>query len=277
MKQYYYLVSSLKDLSFDMDRLPYEINEFIQNVRDEINYKELKFFEAIQLQFDNKNVINYLKNKNRHTNQFIPHGICSPSQIDEDIIDGIIKGKQQSANYLPLYLWECVVNYLQEKRLYKDIAFEDEVSIFFYNYVQKLQNTFLNKYFHFDHTLRNIIAAFNVNKFALTKNNLILPINDESEILLSSRGKDFGLSGSLDWFSKVEQIFSEDNLYQRERNFEHMRFDYVDQLLEFEYFGLNVILGYLIKLTILSRLNEIKDKEIGRRKFEAVIDRLSKI
>ncbi|MBF0360394.1 MAG: DUF2764 family protein [Oligoflexia bacterium] len=283
MKQYYYFIASLREISLDVDRMPYTIKEFVQEARDEINNLdkgELKFFDAILLQNDNLNVISYVKNNYKffledddNNNGNAINGTLTTSQIEEDIAEGIIKDKYQSPQYLPLYLWDSVkknLHDLQEKRKNKidkidnkDLLFEDEISMLYYQYIQQLPNEFLKMYFQFDYAIKNLLVTYNAKKFSLPLDSFVLPFEGDSKY-----------DTELEWSSKVEQIFVESNLQEREKSLDRLRFQYIDRLLEFDYFGLNIILGYLVKLITLQRWNNIKDKKSGQKKFTSIVNNL---
>lgn len=114
----------------------------------------------------------------------------------------------------------------------------------FYRLVEKSGCKFLREYFSFDREIRNAKVAFLEGK----------PF--ESELYDADR---------------LQAIFSESNLIEREKKLDRMAWDMAESLSQFEIFNINTILSLLTRLSIASRWAAL-DQVAGKRLFKELVD-----
>lgn len=108
MHNYYYFVSALKNISFDMDKPPYDINEFIAHVREVVRPQDSKVIKAFLHQFDNINLINFLDKKEDYNDL---------GMISTEVFEEAVKDPFKDFSVLPLYMLEFLRSLKEEKGL----------------------------------------------------------------------------------------------------------------------------------------------------------------
>ncbi len=104
---------------------------------------------------------------------------------------------------------------------------------------------FLREWFAFDGDVRTTAAALVARRFGLHYEGL--PSNDA-----------------------VRNIMSGGDVLERERALDRLRWKTVDDLTTFDYFDIDKLLGYLVKVDILERWSSL-DADIGREKLNKMI------
>ena len=88
---------------------------------------------------------------------------------------------------------------------------------------------------------------------------------------LFKAGKDFSVSFEPDHVSDIFKIATESEFLERERKIDLLKWNFIDTITFFEYFNIDLILGYLVKYSIVLRWDRL-NPETGRemlRKFIA--------
>jgi len=124
----------------------------------------------------------------------------------------------------------------------------------FYRGASKCPNSFIHRWFEFDHNLRNAQVAYISSK----------------EGLDGTKWTDGEFSTEFDDYSRLEQIFEMPDMIERERALDRLRWDKANELTTFHYFDIDVILGFLVKARLVQRWSEM-DPERGARMFETLV------
>jgi hypothetical protein len=103
--------------------------------------------------------------------------------------------------------------------------------------------------------------------------NQLIGDNIVSNAILNSNAKDFGLDVELPYVSEIIALAENDNLLAREKGIDQLKWDKVEDITLFDYFTIEVVLAYTIKLNIAYRWLEL-DEEIGRQMFGKIIENL---
>ncbi len=96
-----------------------------------------------------------------------------------------------------------------------------------------------------------------------------------TEAIKRSTLKDFGLVND---FPIVEKLLTVDeiiNVLEKEKALDMMRWDYLNELNTFNYFTIEVLVAYVIKLLIVERWLRL-EPEIGKQMFKQIISELEK-
>ena len=261
MRQYYFFITSLKDISLDSTRLPIGQQEFISSLMDVIDPKDVFIFNALRYHFDNINLVNILEKKDNWT-QF---GIHSREDLTEQSKDPV---------NLPSYMKNFLESIRYEERLFPKLSLIDELTYRYCKYLQELPVPFLGEFVRFDMGIKNVAAAISCRKYNINAQENILLLDEHSESLIQSNASDFGLIHDYEWLGEMLEAYENKTLVQREMTLAQMRFRFIEEKLLYDYFSINRIIGYYIKLFILERIigwNEPKGREI----FENLTDRLS--
>ena len=135
-------------------------------------------------------------------------------------------------------------------------GFDDkELGVSFYRQISSCSNEFLNTYYTFDRNLRNTQVLY-----LAKKNNL------------KSDGLTVGdVDNEFEEYKQVESILANPNILEREKLLDNLRWEKINQITIFEYFTLDKILAFLVKMNIVERWNK-SDAKIGKEFFKKLVD-----
>ena len=256
MKSYYYFYTSLRDLSWDIEKKPYSAKELIQKIQEALEPEDFEIIRAFLYRFDNKNLVKLIEKKD----DFSDLGIFSKTELEEEI---------KNPTILPRYMKEFLENLKSDRKDYGHYSLEDQLSIYYYKFLMNNSDDFIRAFTRFDFNLKNLLVALNCRKYKLDLPQNVLLINEEAESLISSGSGDFGLSLHFSWLSEVIRIFEESSTLEFQKKLDQLIFDQTSSMVTFEYFTVRVILAYLIKFMLIDRHLELNDTK-GINIFENI-------
>lgn len=132
---------------------------------------------------------------------------------------------------------------------------QEKLTPLFYQEIESSRNNFLRFYYTFDRNIRNTQVAYLAKKSGVKYDAFIVGESDNE----------------YEEYKSVETILSNSNILEREHLLDCLRWDKVNVLSTFDYFNLNKILAFLIKLNIVDRWNRL-DEASGRELFKKLVD-----
>lgn len=260
-RNYYYLVAGLPDIILDQKKLGLSIAEFREELSNHLHPDDYKLVELLFLHSDNHNLLNLLL---KSDNDFEESGKYSRDVLEEEI-------KEPAS--LPDYMQKLITAYKSETPVFEGLPWEDQLTWLFYNYLGSCSNKFLREWFEFDLNLKNIVAGFNTRKHKLKGDKYFIGDNFVVQAVRKSTLKDFGLGNDFEHMERLITIQENENLLEREKAMDTMRWDFLDDRNTFNYFTIEVLLAYVIKLQMVQRWLEM-DYETGKEMFRKLLDQL---
>ena len=145
----------------------------------------------------------------------------------------------------------------------------------YYAQCEKSKSGFLAGWAVFDRTLRNIIAALTARSKGIAPADVVVGGGDTVESLSRSSASDFGLRAEIDYMDAVLSAVADDsNLLEKERRIDMIRWDKSEELTAFDYFNIDAVLAYLVRVNIVHRWMGL-DAATGRQMYEKLIGSLS--
>lgn len=269
-KQYYYFVSGLPDIFFDSSKLPFTVEEFRAMLEDVLSPKDKKLIDKYFLKHDNHNLMVYLKDKNAKLKE---EGRISAEEIKETIDSVAVDFPVQDAK-IPSYFEDYIRLWLDENAHTENKLWEDLMTSFYMDYGMESKNSLVSRWFELNLNIGNILAAIYSRKYGRDVNSSIVGNNEVAQFIReNSNARDFGLSRELDYFDNLLRLSEENDIYERERKIDKLRWDWLEENTVFDYFNIEYIFAYLCKLQILERWVSLNAEE-GERVFRALINNL---
>jgi hypothetical protein len=264
LTNYYTIITGLQDLSLDTRRILVPLAEFKTTLSEFLTEEDYQLAEALLLTIDNKNILNkILKNKE----EFIPNGKYSEEEINEIVA-------------VPVDVEPYIIEFVEEAR--EDTSSSEnqkELTLFrLYNeYLYSLGNEFLQDWASFSINLKNYLIAKNCAEYNFKAEEQLLMTefteNVYQALVRGSFGSDI-IKDELLFSEKIVSILdSEKTVVQKEHELDDLRFEVLEELTFFNYFSIEKILSYIIKVIIIERWLRM-DKEQGQKAFKAIIDKL---
>ena len=267
MSAYYYLVAGLPDISLEDGKLSYTVESFKSEIYPELSGKDQRLLDLFYLKFDNENLLALLRNKDA----VIEHvGLFSADELLQ-VIDAVRDGDTPDKKYPP-YFYDFVARYLalNPEDLYRA---DDMLAAAYYAYAMKCGNKFVASWFEFNLNINNIQAALAARKYKMDVASVIVGQTEVSELLRTSNARDFGLNDMLAYFEPLQRIVEIDELVEREKKVDLLKWKWLDEESFFHYFTVERIFVFLLQLEMIERWISL-DKERGSELFRKMIQSL---
>lgn len=268
IRYYHCLVAGLADLVFDSSKNYLDMVEFREELKNALHPLDFSLISILFLPYDNKNIVAFLEGND---DSWHPLGSYTLQDFKEQkrIIYSILREK----NILPDYMVELITAWFDEEKEIGKIEIGNILAEGYINMALNSGNWFLEKWFRFERDLNNIFTLINSKSLNLDAGTFMIgndPFTRELKEIYN-RGKDFIIPSEPDYASMIFKIATETEFLERERRIDLTRWDFVDSITTFEYFTINLILGYLIKLSIVLRWQQLKP-ETGKMMLQKLID-----
>ena len=268
-KHYYCFISGLPDLSFEEGKLKSTLLEFKQELEIELGHADYKLVSLLFLPVDHENLINHLLKEGKEHN---PLGNFTASDFEELEPHPGIKASQK--HILPGYMVRFIRDFHDDREEKMEEDFEKILAEGYYDHVLKAGNPFLCKWFEFELNAKNILTAFICSRHNIDTEGELVGRNQLAEDLMNTRKKHPEISIEDDYLNEVMQLSEIDDFLKREKRFDLLKWDYLDEHTFFYYFTIERIFAYLIKFFIVFRWINIQG-ETGREMFEKLIHDLN--
>ena len=267
MTNYYCLVAGLPDLSLEDGKLNYTVANFKSELYPELSDQDKKLIDLFYLKFDNDNLLKLLKDKEAVTES---EGNYSSEELLA-LISSVREGDAPDKKY-PSYLYEFIAAYLAlpADELYRA---EDMLASYYYAYAMNCGNKFVSSWFEFNLNINNILAALAARKYKMDVSRVVVGKPDVSEMIRTSNARDFGLTEMLEYFEPILRISEIDELVEREKKIDLLKWNWMEDAVFFDYFTVERIFVFLLKLEMIGRWISM-DKEKGSELFRQIIDKL---
>lgn len=259
-RQYHCFVAGLADLAFDSSKGVMEMADFLKELKTILHPEDFSKVSVLLLPSDNINLVAFLKGSAELPD---PHGNFSLTDFEEQkrVIQSIIK---EDDILLP-YMVEFMRDWFNSENGIDKTETDKRLTEGYIRTGLASGNSFLEKWIRFDSDLKNILALVNSKMLGVDAVNHI--IGDDPlakrlrEIHLS--GKDFQIPVEPEYVPGLFRIAVESEFLEREKKSDIARWDFINSENFFEYFTIDLILGYIIKLSIVIRW-KLLDPETGK-------------
>ena len=266
--KYYCLIAGLVELTLEADRKGFDAIALRNEIVQELSPTDKKHVKMLYTFYDIENVINVIKGREA----FNALGNLSREEIEDEV---------QNPTRLPSSISQVIRAYNSRETEKDDIEqdkdksrpIENALWEAFYSECAKSKNNFIRQWFDFDRTLRNIFAAYTARSNSLPIAEQLVGKDDITETLLRSSAADFGLKNEVEYIEQVIALLDMDNIIEKESRIDQIRWNKAEELTTFNYFDVNVILAYLIKVNIIHRWVALSPAN-GKEMFHILISKL---
>jgi hypothetical protein len=149
----------------------------------------------------------------------------------------------------------------------------DRLAARYYADGMKCANRFVASWFEFNLNVNNILVALTARKYKLEVAPLIVGDTEVAAALRTSGARDFGLGSEVDYLDTLLKIADTDELLERERQIDRLRWQWMEEATFFDYFSVERLFVFLMQLEMIERWLGL-DKEVGNRVFRGLINGL---
>ncbi|MBQ5817321.1 MAG: DUF2764 family protein [Bacteroidaceae bacterium] len=265
MSEYHCLVAGLPDIVFDGSKINFSIERFKEEIYAGLTKADAARIDLFFYAWDNENIIAILRHGNEA--ELARTGRYSREELVELIL-ATKSGDARTADY-PAYMYDFLEYYFANEAR-EDVMFENVLASHYYNYAVGCGNKFLSDWFAFNRNLNNLQVAFIARKCKLNVADCVVGDDEVTETIRTSSARDFGLSSVIDYLENVQRLCEMDKLQERERQFDELRWNWLDDNSAFLYFSVERLFVFLQKLDIVMRWAKL-DADAGMARYNELI------
>lgn len=260
---YYALVAGLREYTLDADAKGFDAKEIVEEILEVISKSDAVAVRLLYTYYDCENLINLRNGSSAHN----ALGNLSREEIEAEMAN---------PTHLPCRIANVIRAYANpegEEAETVDVGKRFEKSLFeaYYEECAQSKCRFLREWSSFDRTLRNILAAAVARSQSRPIEEVTIGEGDVVEQLQRSSAADFGLRGEYAFVDGViVAVNDEQNLLEKERKIDLIRWNEAGELVTFDYFDINAVMAYLVKVNMVARWS-VLDVRHGREMFERLL------
>ena len=249
MSVYYSFIAGLPDLEFAPEanfELP---DDFMAKLEEQLPPEELALARLLWLQKFQQGITQLLSGRNK----LVEH----VSGFETEAFDS----GHESFHQLPVYLQKLTVWKESQKEQPSEMLIAQKLQYFYYRQLLSSGNRFLQHWGELELNRLNFLAAHRSEKLSAKKENQLIKGNDYYELLMEFPAGHKITHTEFLAANQLETITAKSNYLERETEMDRLRWDCIDEINRFEYFTIDVILGFLQKLLLLERWKNIYNPE----------------
>ena len=140
----------------------------------------------------------------------------------------------------------------------------------------KADNRFIRAWFTFNQNMNNVLVAQICRKHGFDVKQKIVGEGEVAEHLRTHTSqKDFGLSEVMDDYQEILALAQIDDLMAREKAIDAIRFAWLQDRTEFDYFSAEMVFAYYLEAVMLHRWSLLTIEE-GEKVFRALVADMKK-
>lgn len=269
-RKYYYLVSGLTEMTLESDRKGFDAVALRDEIASEVSPRDREYIKMLYTFYDVENLIHAIKGRSTYN----VLGNLSREEIEEELKNPE-KLPESIGNVIRAYIKTSKEDEDEEEDKKIDTSRPVESALWeaFYTECAKSGNDFIRNWFDFDKTLRNIYTAYTARAKSLPIAEQLVGHDEVTEALSRSSAADFGLKNEIEYIDDIISLLDMKNILKKENRIDRIRWNKAEELTTFDYFDVDVILAYLVKVNIIHRWVAL-NPQYGREMFDRLIAEL---
>lgn len=261
-KNYYCLVAGLREYALDSDTKGFNAREIIAEILEEVSSGDAEAVRLLYGYYDCENIIALRAGRSAYN----PLGNIPAEELEQEMA---------SPQALPKAMAKVLKDYAateseETEGVDLSLGFERALLTAYYEECARSKSRFVRQWSEFDRTLRNVAAAAVARSKDRRVDSVTVGKGDVVAQLQRSSAADFGLRGELTYVDAIlAAVNDEQNMVEKEHKIDLIRWEHASELASSDYFNINAILSYLVKINIVARWSQLDPKR-GR----AMLDRI---
>lgn len=261
-KNYYCLVAGLREYALDSDTKGFNAREIIAEILEEVSSGDAEAVRLLYGYYDCENIIALRAGRSAYN----PLGNIPAEDLEQEMA---------SPQALPKAMAKVLKDYAateseETEGVDLSLGFERALLTAYYEECARSKSRFVRQWSEFDRTLRNVAAAAVARSKDRRVDSVTVGKGDVVAQLQRSSAADFGLRGELTYVDAIlAAVNDEQNMVEKEHKIDLIRWEHASELASSDYFNINAILSYLVKINIVARWS-LLDPKRGR----AMLDRI---
>jgi hypothetical protein len=263
---YYALVAGFREYTLDSDAKGFDIEAIISEVLEVLSSSDAKRVKLLYAYYDCENIISRYNGSTTHN----PLGRLSSEEIEEEL-------RRPSRLAAPLAkVVRAYASPESEEAEGMDLEqpFAKSLLTAYYKACEASGSRLLKEWSQTDRTIRNVVAATLARQHGIAADTVVIGEDSVAKALSRSSAADFGLRAELPYVEQlVSAVLDEHNMVEKERKIDNIRWNKLSELSTFDYFDLNAVIAYLVKVNMVARWAAL-DAKVGREMFDRLVSEL---
>lgn len=262
---YYTLVAGLREYTLDSDTKGFDATEIVAEILEQISASDASAVRLLYGYYDCENLIALRAGRAAYNplgnipQEDLADELASPSRLPKSMA-AVVKAYAEA---------ECEGD--ESEKIDTTIGFEKALLTAYYKECSRSGSRFLRNWSEFDRTLRNVVAAAVARSTDRNVGDSLIGEGDIVGQLRRSSAADFGLRGELSYVDAVMSAVNDEvNMVEKEHKIDLVRWEQAGELALFDYFNIDAILSYLVKINIVARWS-LLDPKRGREMLERIM------
>ena len=263
---YYALVAGFREYALDAETKGFDIEAIISEVLEVLSSSDAKRVELLYAYYDCENLISRYNGSATYN----PLGRLSSEEVEEEL---------RRPSRLAAPLAKVVRAYASpegEDAEDMDLTqpFAKALMTAYYKVCEASKSRLLREWSKMDRIIRNVVAATVARQQGVAIDQVVVGEDSVVESLSRSSAADFGLRAELPFVEQlVAAVADEHNMIEKERKIDNIRWAELSELTTFDYFDLNAVIAYLVKVNMVARWAAL-DAKVGREMFDRLVSEL---
>ena len=263
---YYALVAGFREYALDAETKGFDVEAILAEVFEVLSSSDKKAVEFLYAYYDCENLIS----RRNGSSKFNTLGRLSSEELDEELRQ-------------PSHLAEPIAKVIRayaspESEDAEDMdltqPFAKALMTAYYKVCEASKSRLLREWSKMDRIIRNVVAATVARQQGVAIDQVVVGEDSVVESLSRSSAADFGLRAELPFVEQlVAAVADEHNMIEKERKIDNIRWAELSELTTFDYFDLNAVIAYLVKVNMVARWAAL-DAKVGREMFDRLVSEL---
>ena len=270
-QNYYYLVAGLKEYQMDSQVKGFDALAIRDDISAQISSSDRKHLELLYRRYDIENILSAREGKSKFnplgnlTQDEIAELLMHPEKFDTPlsrVLNAYAEATRAQESDETIDPFDST----PQSTIDVELPLSNQLWNTYYDMCAKSKSSFIRKWAEFEQITRNVIAATSARKSGIAPKDVVVGRGEIIELLAKSQAADFGLKEHVEYIDTLIQILDTPNILEREKRLDKMRWDMAEEFTTYDYFNMNRILCYLVKINIIDRWIKL-DKAEGERLF----------
>ena len=264
---YYALVAGFREYTLDGEMKGFDVEAILSDVFEVLSSKDKKSVELLYAYYDCENLIS----RHNGSSTYNALGRLSNEEVEEAL-------RQPSRLIAPLA--KVVRDYVlpaDEDGEEVDLSqpFAQALMSAYYNACAASGSRLLREWSAADRAIRNIVAATLARRQGIAAESVVVGNDAVAKSLSRSSAADFGLRTEIPYVEQlIAAVADEQNMVEKERKIDNIRWSVLSELSTFDYFDINAVIAYLVKVNMVARWAAL-DAKVGREMFDRLVSELN--
>jgi hypothetical protein len=263
---YYALVAGFREYALDAETKGFDIKDILTEIEEVLSASDWQSVRLLYTYYDCENLVARRNGSSAHN----ALGLLWAEQIEQELL---------APTSLPERVAKVVRAYAspeseEAEGMDLEQPFAKSLLTAYYKACEASGSRLLKEWSHTDRTIRNVVAATLARQHGIAADTVVIGEDSVAKALSRSSAADFGLRAELPYVEQlVSAVLDEHNMVEKERKIDNIRWNKLSELSTFDYFDLNAVIAYLVKVNMVARWAAL-DAKVGREMFDRLVSEL---